>query len=70
VTDLITDNYFREGELAELLNRTTRTLRSWRQQRIGPPWLKPTKDLVLYPKKQFREWLEAETVQPLNRGAK
>ena len=66
----IADEYLDEDEVAALLKRTKRTLRGWRQQRTGPPWVKPTMDLILYPKNGFRDWLSAEIVQPLNRGAK
>jgi hypothetical protein len=58
-----------EKELAKQLNDRTgtgceRTLRKWRQRRIGPPWVKIGR-VVLYPNDGFEQWLRAQVQQPV-----
>lgn len=64
--DFLSEEHFFEDELANILKVTPRTLRGWRQRRIGPPWVKPTGHIIIYPKDSFREWLKAEMVRPLS----
>jgi hypothetical protein len=68
VTDLITQDNYLEDEVSASLRLTKRTLRLWRQKRVGPPWAQPTRNLIIYPKRAFQQWLEAETVLPVNGG--
>ncbi len=61
--------YLTEQQLADRLKKHTgtgcvRTLRSWRQRRMGPPWAKPGKR-ILYPIDGFAEWLRAQVQQPV-----
>ena len=63
------DKHRTEKELAYLLKEKTgfgceRTLRKWRQQRIGPPWVKFGKT-ILYPDDGFEEWLHSQVQQPV-----
>jgi hypothetical protein len=63
------NNYHTEDELAaELRAKTgvgsTRQLRNWRAQRIGPPWANLGKKIV-YPNDGFEEWLRAQVHQPV-----
>jgi hypothetical protein len=67
--DNIFEGYLFENEVAETLHKTRRTLRAWRQQRIGPPWVKPTRDLILYPRVGFRDWLKAIEVGSIGGSA-
>jgi hypothetical protein len=39
-------------------------LQKWREQRIGPPWIKFGK-AILYPDEGFEEWLRAQVQQPV-----
>jgi hypothetical protein len=60
--------YLTEAELStELLARTgvgtVRTLRSWRSQRIGPPWANLGITIV-YPVDGFQAWLRDQIQQP------
>lgn len=59
--------YATEEEVCAALGITQRTARSWRQQRIGPPWCKPGQ-LILYPREGFRAYLKTLEVQPLRAG--
>lgn len=63
------DKHRTEKELARLLKEKTgfgceRTLRKWREQRIGPPWLKFGK-AILYPDDGFEAWLKSRVQQPV-----
>jgi hypothetical protein len=60
-------DYYTEDEFCEIIGKTRRTARQWRQQRIGPPWTKIGRDLILYPKQGFREHLKAEEIQPVRK---
>lgn len=62
------NKYHTEKELAQALKEKTgqgspRTLRSWRQRRIGPPWLKVGK-AVMYSDDGFETWLKSQVQQP------
>jgi hypothetical protein len=67
VTDAVNifDGYLREDEAKEALRKTRRTLRLWRQQRYGPPWVKIGRDVILYPRQGLLDWLKAHEVQPI-----
>jgi hypothetical protein len=65
----ILDKYRTEKELAQQLKaRTgtggTRTLRKWRERRIGPPWVKFGR-IIIYPNDDFETWLHAQVQQPV-----
>jgi hypothetical protein len=51
-------NYMTEDQAAAALGRTRRTLREWRKQETGPPYIKHIK-LVLYPVDGFAAWLKS-----------
>jgi hypothetical protein len=62
------DGLLTEPELARALKDReikagSRTLRTWRQRRIGPPFVRLGKT-ILYPKDGFASWLESGTQQP------
>lgn len=46
-----------EEELAAMLEKDTRTLRDWRNKRIGPKWLNAGRT-VMYRLSSLYEWLE------------
>jgi hypothetical protein len=69
-TDYIAENFYNEDQFAALVKKTKRTTRGWRQQRIGPPWVRPARDLILYTKKTTHTWLEEGMVLPQGRGVK
>lgn len=53
------DTYLTEKQLAkELPKCTVRKLRTWRNLRVGPPWLKVGREVV-YLKSSVEEWLRA-----------
>ena len=63
------ENHQTEKELAASLKAKTgfgcvRTLRKWREQRIGPPWIKFGK-VILYPNDGFEAWLRSLEQQPV-----
>jgi hypothetical protein len=63
------DQYLTEKELAHQLkdrtgNGRVRTLRKWRERRIGPPWIKFGR-IILYPNDTFDAWLRAQVQQPV-----
>ena len=65
----ILDQHRTEKELAEQLKERTgigcvRTLRKWREQRIGPPWAKFGR-IIVYPNDAFETWLHAQVQQPV-----
>jgi hypothetical protein len=65
----ILDDHRTEKELAEQLKARTgigcvRTLRKWREQRIGPPWAKIGR-VILYPNDDFEAWLKTLVQQPV-----
>ena len=62
------DNYLTEDELAQLLKEktgkgTVRTLRKWRQLRIGPPWAHLGR-IIIYSKPDFGSWLNEQVRRP------
>jgi hypothetical protein len=54
--DRLLDEYLTEGELAEQLNRTLRTIRRWRSLGEGPPWHRIGRN-TFYRKATVRAWL-------------
>jgi hypothetical protein len=63
------DDYYTEDELAKLLKKKTgkgtkRTLRKWRQQRVGPPWAYLGR-IVIYSKPHFGPWLRDQVQHPV-----
>jgi hypothetical protein len=55
---------FPEAETAEELNVSLRTLRKWRQLRVGPPYAKVGRQ-VHYSDEGRTAWLKANEVQPI-----
>jgi hypothetical protein len=65
----ILSGYLTEAQLAAELKAhtglgTTRTLRTWRNQRRGPPWASLGKKIV-YPVADFQAWLRDQIQQPV-----
>jgi hypothetical protein len=59
--------YLTEGEAAAQLGVAARTLRLWRQQRQGPPFLR-LGQRILYRREAITEWLRS--MESDRRGAK
>jgi len=62
------DKYSTEAEVVEELRQKTgkgskRQLRGWRAQQIGPAWRRLGK-IIIYPHREFEEWLRDGIVQP------
>jgi hypothetical protein len=55
--------YTPEAEAAEELNVSIRTLRKWRQLRIGPPWIEVGRQ-IHYGDESRATWLKSLEVQP------
>ena len=62
----IIPGYTPEAETAEELNVSLRTLRKWRQLRVGPPYIKVGRQ-VHYSDEGRTAWLKANEVQPITR---
>jgi hypothetical protein len=65
----VLDNHLTDEELAKELKKKTgfgceRTLRKWRDQRVGPPWIKFGMS-ILYPIDGFEAWLKAQVQLPV-----
>jgi DNA-binding transcriptional MerR regulator len=50
--------FMTDYEVAKLVRVHVGTLRRWRMERIGPPWVK-LEGTVRYPRAELLEWLEA-----------
>lgn len=59
----MSDLFYTERDLADLLGYSPRTLSNWRVRRIGPPYIKLPGKKPLYPRGSTLEWLEARRVQ-------
>lgn len=63
------EKYCTAKELVRKLKEKTgygceRTLAKWREQRIGPPWIKFGKT-ILYPDDGIEEWLRSQVQRPV-----
>jgi hypothetical protein len=63
MAELLAD-YWSEAELAKEINKSLRTVRKWREQKIGPPYAMLGKT-VIYPKPGTRNWVASLVRQPL-----
>ncbi len=48
-------------EVASILRVTPRTLSHWRNKGEGPPYIRASYQIVLYPKVKLQEWLKDRT---------
>ncbi len=55
--------YTSEAKTAEQLNIGVRTLRKWRQLKIGPPWVEIGRQ-IYYPDESRAAWIKSRVVQP------
>jgi hypothetical protein len=60
--------YTPEPETAEELNVSIRTLRKWRQLRIGPPYIEVGRQ-IHYGDESRAAWLKSREVQPVREVA-
>jgi hypothetical protein len=58
------EDWLSEAQAAAELNKTPRTLQSWRAQGIGPRWTRNGRE-VLYHRDWLAEYLMASSVQPV-----
>lgn len=58
------DDYLSEEEEAKEIKKSVRTLRKWREQKIGPPYAMLGKTPI-YPKSGSRDWLKSLERQPV-----
>jgi hypothetical protein len=58
------ENYSSEQETAKQLKQSVRTLRAWRQQGIGPAWLKIGRT-IYYPVDGVAVWLKSIEQKPV-----
>jgi DNA-binding transcriptional MerR regulator len=63
MTGNLLGNYLSEEKFAAELGVSVRTLRNWRQQRIGPPFTEIGKK-KLYGKSSGLAWLRSQERQP------
>jgi hypothetical protein len=59
--------YTPEAETAEQLNISVRTLRKWRQLKIGPPWVEVGRQ-IHYPDESRTAWIKSRVVQPVRQA--
>ena len=65
----LSDELLSERELAEELDKSERTVKRWRAQRVGPPFLK-LGNRIYYRRESARQWLiHQEQHQPRAGGA-
>jgi hypothetical protein len=57
-------DYLPERDAAEELRQSLRTLRSWRQKRVGPSWIKVGK-LIFYGRNGLNSWLTSLEQKPV-----
>jgi hypothetical protein len=50
------------SEAAEYIRRPAATLKAWRARRIGPPYVAPSRRVVLYRRDQLDAWLARSSV--------
>jgi len=55
-----TDEFWSEKEVANYLNRSRETLRSWRRNGTGPEFVTDPKGRIHYPKIKVQEWVKGE----------
>ena len=55
------ENLLREGQAADLLNLSTRTLQAWRNREIGPRFVKAGRT-IRYKRSDLLAWIEANTI--------
>jgi len=60
--------YTSEHETAEELNVAVRTLRKWRQLKIGPPWTAVGRQ-IFYGDESRARWLKSREFQPIGEAA-
>jgi hypothetical protein len=60
--------YTNEFETAEELGVSIRTLRQWRQLRIGPPWTEVDRQ-IHYSDESRAAWLKSREVRPVHEEA-
>jgi Helix-turn-helix domain len=60
----ILEGYLTEQESADALHKTPRTLQSWRQQGIGPAYVKIGKT-VFYERSALLAWVKAQQHEPV-----
>jgi hypothetical protein len=58
-----TDEWLSEEEFADLIGRTRRTLRKWRERGIGPPFAAAGRS-KLYRRSSWPEYLKSIEVKP------
>ena len=61
LTPIDPDKLLREGEAAELLSLSVRTLQSWRRQRMGPPYCAAGR-AIRYRRQDVLDWIGANLV--------
>jgi hypothetical protein len=59
-------DYWSEAELAKEINKSLRTIRKWRERRVGPPVTMIGKTPV-YSKPGSRDWLKSLERQPVRK---
>lgn len=59
-------DYWSEAELAKEINKSLRTVRKWREQKIGPPYAMLGKTPI-YPKPGSRDWMKSLERQPVRK---
>ena len=65
---IVVAGYSSEADTADELNVTIRTLRKWRQRRVGPAWVKVGRQ-VIYSIESRMSWLKDQEVRPVRQEA-
>ena len=65
----ILSGYLPEKDFCDQLKITPRTARGWRQQMLGPPWIKVRRE-IYYSKPGTAAWLKDLEVSPARRRSR
>jgi len=60
----VQDTKFDTDEAAAYLGVNSRTLETWRMNKTGPLYYKPTSKLIYYFKSDLDEWIKSGEVKP------
>jgi hypothetical protein len=63
-TNVLLADYQSDKKTAKDLNKSERTLKRWRDERRGPPWMKVGRD-IFYHIPGTRDWLAAGLIKPI-----
>ena len=64
MTDNLAENALSEREAASSMRLSPNTLRKWRGQKIGPPFVKISSRCVRYYRSDLDAWMKSRRIKP------